>query len=87
MAVVIPLNNFPGPADDTVTAQTYYRIQNTGVTQSDRYYARLINALLELQALTQELKPETLVLVSNCAGEHELQQAMLNGSATIVNTD
>ena len=29
MAVVIPLNNFPGPADDTVTAQTYYRIQNT----------------------------------------------------------
>ena len=29
MAVVIPLNNFPGPADDTVTAQTYYRIQAT----------------------------------------------------------
>ena len=33
VAVVIPLNNFPGPADDTVTAQTYYkflyRIQNT----------------------------------------------------------
>ena len=27
MAVVIPLNNFPGPADDTVTAQTDYRIQ------------------------------------------------------------
>ena len=27
--VVIPLNNFPGPADDTVTSQTYYRIQNT----------------------------------------------------------
>jgi hypothetical protein len=27
VAVVIPLNNFPGPADDTVTAQTYYRIQ------------------------------------------------------------
>ena len=26
MAVVIPLNNFPGPADDTVTAQTYYRM-------------------------------------------------------------
>ena len=36
MAVVIPLNNFLGPADDTVTAQTYYRIilflspKNTG---------------------------------------------------------
>ncbi len=29
MAVVIPLNNFLGPADDTVTAQIYYRIQNT----------------------------------------------------------
>jgi hypothetical protein len=29
VAVVIPLNNFLGPADDTVTAQTYYRIQNT----------------------------------------------------------
>lgn len=56
-------------------------------TQSDRHYARLIDALLELQALTEELKPETLVLVSICAGEHELQQAMLNGSATIVNTD
>jgi hypothetical protein len=49
-----------------------------GVTQSDRHYAMLIDALLELQALTEELKPETLVLVSNCAGGHELQQAMLN---------
>ncbi len=29
VAVVIHLNNFPGPVDDTVTAQTYYRIQNT----------------------------------------------------------
>ena len=47
-------------------------------TQSDRHYARLIDALLELQALTEELKPETLVLMSNCAGGHELQQAMLN---------
>jgi hypothetical protein len=49
-----------------------------GVTQSDRHYARLIDALLELQALTEELKPETLVLMSTCAGGHELQQAMLN---------
>ncbi len=29
MAVVISLNRFMGPVDDTVTAQTYYRIQNT----------------------------------------------------------
>lgn len=56
-------------------------------TKSDGHYAKLIDALLELQALTEELKPETLVLVSNCVGELELQQAMLNGSATIVNTD
>ena len=48
------------------------------VTQSDRHYAKHIDALLELQALTEELKPETLVLMSNCAGGHELQQAMLN---------
>jgi len=58
---------------------------DAGVTQSDRHYAMLID--VEMQALTEELKPETLVLMSNCAGEHELQQAMLNGSATIVNTD
>jgi hypothetical protein len=47
-------------------------------TKSDRHYARLIEVLLELQALTEELKPETLVLVANCAGGHTLQQAMLN---------
>jgi hypothetical protein len=33
VVTVIPLNNFPGPADDTVTAHilqnTEYRIQNT----------------------------------------------------------
>jgi len=28
-------NNFLGPADDTVTAQTYYRIQNTEPCPSD----------------------------------------------------
>jgi hypothetical protein len=49
-----------------------------GGTPSDRHYARLIDSLLEMQALTEELKPETLVLVSTCAGGHELQQAMLN---------
>ena len=44
----------------------------------DACYTRLIDALLEMQALTEELKPETLVLVSNCLGGDELQQAMLN---------
>jgi len=43
-----------------------------------RHYEGLIYSLIELQALTEELKPETLVLMSNCAGGHELQQAMLN---------
>jgi hypothetical protein len=33
VAVVIPLNNFPGPADDTVTSQTYYRIQRIQFTK------------------------------------------------------
>ena len=56
---------------------------DAGITQSDRHYARLIDALLELQALTEELKPETLMLVSNCAGEHELQQAMLNARDSV----
>jgi hypothetical protein len=52
-----------------------------GVTQSDRHYARLIDALLELQALTEELKPETLALIASCTSAHELQQAMLNARA------
>ena len=47
-----------------------------GFTQSDGRYATLINTLLELQALTEELKPETLMLMSNCAGEHELQHRL-----------
>jgi hypothetical protein len=57
--------------------------ENIGYTDSERHYARLVDALLELQALTEELKPETLVLISNCAGEHELQQAMLNARDSV----
>jgi hypothetical protein len=52
-----------------------------GITPSDRRYAKLIDDLLEMQALTEELKPETLALVSSCASAHELQQAMLNARA------
>ena len=63
-----------------ISAKQHMNIRGAGYdgTQSDGHYARLIEVLLELQALTEELKPETLVLVSNCAGGHELQQAMLN---------
>lgn len=52
-----------------------------GITPSDRRYAKLIDDLLEMQALTEELKPETLALVSACVSAHELQQAMLNARA------
>jgi len=53
----------------------------SGMTPSDRHYAKLINNLLEMQALTEELKPETLVLVAACASPDQLQQAMLNARA------
>ena len=49
-----------------------------GITASDRHYARLIEILLDLQALTEELKPETLALIASCASANELQLAMLN---------
>ena len=44
-------------------------------------YHKVIDNLLELQAITEELKPETLVLVASCASANELQQAMLNARA------
>ena len=52
-----------------------------GYTQSDRHYATLMNTLLELQALTEELKPETLALIASCPSAYEMQQAMLNARA------
>jgi hypothetical protein len=52
-----------------------------GLTASDRHYAMLIDNLLEMQALTEELKPETLELVHACQNTYELQQAMLNARA------
>jgi hypothetical protein len=42
---------------------------------------KLINNLLEMQALTEELKIETLALVVSCTNAHELEQAMLNACA------
>ena len=53
----------------------------SGMKPSDRQYAKLINNLLELQAITEELKPETLALISTCPSAYELQQAMLNARA------
>ena len=52
-----------------------------GSTPAERHYKRLIDNLLELQALSEELKPETLALVARCTNAHELQQAMLNARA------
>lgn len=52
-----------------------------GTTRTDKHYAALIDILIELQALTEELKPETLALVASCTSAHELQQAMLNARA------
>jgi hypothetical protein len=52
-----------------------------GSTRTEKHYATLMDNLIEMQALTHELKPETLALISSCQSEHELQQAMLNARA------
>ena len=49
-----------------------------GSTPAERHCVKLIENLLEHQALTEELKPETLALVASCASPEELQQVMLN---------
>ena len=54
---------------------------DAGVTRAQKHYAANIDNLIELQALTEELKPETLALVASCTSAHELQQAMLNARA------
>ena len=59
----------------------YIRQSDGGITQYDRHYATLIDILIELQAITEELKPETLALIASCASANELQQAMLNARA------
>ena len=64
-----------------VFARPSINYSDAGVTRAEKHYATLIDNLIELQALTEELKPETLVLVASCASANELQQAMLNARA------
>ena len=63
------------------TSGTRINQPSEGSTPAERYYAKLIDNLIELQALTEELKPETLALVATCTSAHELKQAMLNARA------
>lgn len=51
------------------------------ITPAERYYTKLIENLLEQQALTEELMPETLALVTSCTSANELKQVMLNARA------
>ena len=64
-----------------VRARPSINYSDGGTTLADKHYAKLIDNLLEMQALTEELKPETLALVATCTSAHELQQAMLNARA------
>jgi hypothetical protein len=61
-----------------VSGKPHMNDMDRGLNASDRHYAMLIDNLLEMQALTEELKPETLELVHACQNTYELQQAMLN---------
>jgi len=54
------------------------RVSDGGMRPADRHYAMLVNNLLEMQALTEELKTETLELIWACGNSYELEQAMLN---------
>ena len=64
-----------------VSQSAHARTPSEGSTPYDRHYAKVIDILIELQALTEELKPETLALIATCTSAHELQQAMLNARA------
>jgi len=59
VAVVIPLNNFLGPADDTVTAQTYYRIQNTEYHQTNGQADRVNKTMEEALRIFVQGQPKT----------------------------
>jgi hypothetical protein len=63
------------------TSGTRINQMDGGMTPAERHYNKLINNLLEMQALTEELKIETLALVVSCTNAHELEQAMLNACA------
>ena len=52
-----------------------------GTTRTEKQCVKLFNDVLEMQALTEELKPETLELISACGNSYELEQAMLNARA------
>ena len=71
-------HNFNWKRDVSASKRQDVNRGEAGLTASDRHYAMLIDNLLEMQALTEELKPETLELVHACQNTYELQQAMLN---------
>jgi len=58
VAVVIPLNNFLGPADDTVTAQTYYRIQNTALSKAELRQSELTSVGTTSQQTVRDVRRE-----------------------------
>jgi hypothetical protein len=65
-----------------VSQNAHARVPGDGGTMSyDRHYEKVIEIVLELQALSEQLKPETRCLIAACASAHELQQAMLNARA------
>ncbi len=64
-----------------VFARPSINFPDGGTRPTEKQYAKLIDILLEMQALTEELKPETLSLVAVCASPDQLQQAMLNARA------
>jgi len=64
-----------------VLARPSINYSDAGVTRAEKHYATLIDNLIELQAVTEELRPETLALVASCGSANELQQSMLNARA------
>ena len=74
-------HNFNWKRDVCAHAHPQVNSADGGTTKSEKHYTTLIDNLLELQALTEELKPETLALVATCCTAHYLQQAMLNARA------
>ena len=74
-------HNFNWKRDVCAHAHPQVNHADAGTTKSEKHYTTLIDNLLELQALTEELKPETLALVATCCTAHYLQQAMLNARA------
>jgi hypothetical protein len=74
-------HNFNWKRDVCAHAHPQVNSADGGITKSEKHYNKLIDNLIEMQALTEELKPETLALVATCTSAHELHQAMLNARA------